>query len=199
MMLVPNIYTGNITMIVSPANPSDLCYEGGPLAYADVQAVPYSGYTVRSIMEIRWPQSDDSPTLTVSSEPYNASIDTSKADNIVPATIFDEILTRAPQWGVAPTFEGLASFYSPDCYESFLRVSPEIRYTISSSETQVAAIVTHPSDYLGRSSSGECRLFLQSDRYLQPIFGTNFLRNTAVHFDYTNHRLGFCEPISNIS
>ena len=197
MMLVPNSSTGNITMHISPENPDQLCYENGPIAYASLVPVHYAGYTVRTRLEAHWPEGsilESNQTSIVSSSTYFATIETKDADSVIPAVIFNDIMNRARQHGIPPIHEGVATFNAPNCYTELFTILPELRYYISTTDSEVAAIIMTPSDYL-ISNGEQCFLSLRADRYYPPAHGTQFLKNVAVYFDYTNHRFGFCEPL----
>lgn len=188
MMLLPvnpGIFGSAVRMIVSPTDPLVYCADR-QLTMIDIvgNADGEDRFEVEVAASARLSESSTivSPFILVLAEL-----------TILPIPIYEYVRNEARRIGMIETS---LNEYQEGC-ANLIDLLPLLRFVLRSSDGRPAITIFFSGrDYVSvneTNGSRTCHLQIQGDEYYASL-GRNFLERVAVFFDYTNHRLGFCDP-----
>jgi len=187
---------GRMRLIASPTDvSSQYCYEG-TIAYTPIVSEHYIQF--RSRIALMWSRGDSIPERQVFAESSDVlTFEPELSESLlVPLDIrngLDEFIMG--QWNVSPLeFE----MYTDCAY--YVDDLPSLEFTIvGNSDDEVAVrIVLRPDDYVTIDTNSDirrCRINVQAFDERDLTIGYPFLNVVGMHVDYSQHRIGFCEPL----
>jgi hypothetical protein len=183
-MLAPSREGGGFQLFAGLADPTEYCFEG---VIASAQFGQPISFHVGTAL-IPNPSRPVSPLVAATANVESAfyDLDTSRHKDSIPGAVYDA-LVRELMILVAGTLN----------HTDVIPQMPSIQYTIYRSDSGAVAvsnIVLAPEDYVTLRPDGRFELQVESAE-LVPMLGINFLRNVAIHLNYAENRIGFCDPI----
>ena len=183
-MLTPSRGGGGFQLFAGLADPTEYCFEG---VIASAQFGQPISFHVGTAL-IPNPSRPVSPLVAATANVESAfyDLDTSRHKDSIPGAVYDA-LVRELMILVAGTLN----------HTDVIPQMPSIQYTIYRSDSGAVAvsnIVLAPEDYVTLRPDGRFELQVESAE-LVPMLGINFLRNVAIHLNYAENRIGFCDPI----
>ena len=189
-MLAPSREGDEFQLLAGLADPTECCYRGEISTAPFLRPVAVHVGTSLILNPSRLDSPHVAATATTSIEMYE--IATSDRKDAIPRGVYDALVEELTVLTGRPERGDLGALNFTD----LIAQMPSIQYTIyrDGISDAVSNIVIAPEDYIALNPNGRYELQVEPKRF-EFMLGINFLRNVAIHLNYAENTIGFCDPI----
>jgi hypothetical protein len=188
-MLAPSREGDGFQLLAGLADPTEYCYGGEIFTAWVFEPVAIRVGTSLIPNPSRLGSPHVAATATTSSAIFE--IDTSRRKDAIPRAVYDALVEELTvlTGAAGPGVLGALNF------TDLIAQMPSIQYTIyrDGGGDAVSNVVLAPEDYIALNPNGSFELQVEPFQYAY-LLGINFLRNVAIHLNYAENTIGFCDP-----
>ena len=188
-MLAPSREGDGFQLLAGLADPTEYCYRGDIFTARFFEPVAVVVGTSLIPNPSRLDSTHVAAAATTSSAIFE--IDTSRRKDAIPREVYDALVEELTVLRGRSERGDMGALNFTD----LIAQMPSIQYTIyrAACGDAVSNVVLAPEDYIALNPNGSFELQVEPFQYAY-LLGINFLRNVAIHLNYAENTIGFCDP-----